>query len=130
MEILSGHALWLFNSDFQDFSFIDKIGVLFTGVKPLHKYEGDAYLSYDGIVLIADTDELKINLKDITQVYLGFDDIYKPTYVKNLGVFWQPLRLTYNDSDSFEKIIYLVIDHNYFSTNNQTWFNRLTEMLS
>ncbi|WP_316814306.1 hypothetical protein [Pedobacter heparinus] len=131
MEILSGRVLWLSDSDFLDFSLVDKIGVLFTGVKPLHKLKGNAVLTTDRIVLIADTeDELSINLKDITQLYMGFDEIYKPAYVKNFGTFWQPLRITYCGTDSVEKKIYLVIDHNFLSSGNQTWFNCLTEMLS
>lgn len=73
MEILSGHVLWLFDSDFLDLSVIDKIGVLFTGVKPLHKYEGNDILTAERIVLTDDTDELSINLRDITQVYMGFE---------------------------------------------------------
>lgn len=129
MFIKTGNVLWLSDDDFSKFSFLDYTGVLFSGVKPLHTKEGTIALMSDRIVLATDSDETIIYLKDISQVYLGFDDLYKRVYAKNFGAFWQPLRLTFG-SDTNVANIYLVIDFNFMSTTNQLWFDSLKDMLS
>ncbi|QNK64664.1 hypothetical protein H7F33_09380 [Pedobacter sp. PAMC26386] len=131
MVLQSGTVLWVFDYDFPNFSLLDKIGILFSGVNPLHTNAGMIYLKHDQISLASADEELIIPLKNITQVYLGFDNIYKATYVKSGGTFWQPLRLIYTqDNEPDPQTIYLVIDLNYLASSNATWFEVLKNMLS
>ena len=126
----SGNALWLSKDDFKSFSVFDKIGVLFSGVQPLHTHSGIIYLANGSIILKSESEELEILLKNITQIYLGFDEYYRRSYAKNFGAFWQPLKLTFTSSDSVSEIIYLIIDRNAMYTRNDEWFNLLTDLLS
>lgn len=129
MILQSGNVLWVFDYDFPDFSLLAKVSVLFSGVNPLHTGAGMISLTHDHISLESDDSELIIPLKDITQIYMGFDDVYKAMYVKSLGTFWQPLRIIYTQKQE-TVTIYLVIDLNYLSSSNSAWFGLLKEMLA
>ncbi|MBB5637219.1 hypothetical protein HDF26_004452 [Pedobacter cryoconitis] len=129
MVLQSGTVLWVFDYEFPEFTLLEKIGMLFSGVNPLHKHSGTVYLTQDQLRLAAQDDELIIPLRDITQLYMGFDEIYKVTYVKSMGTFWQPVRIVY-DQGNETKTVYLVIDLNYLSSGNNQWFGMLKEMLS
>ena len=59
---------------------------------------------------------------------MGFDEIYKVSYVKSMGTFWQPIRIVYSQANE-TSTVYLVIDLNYLSTSNSAWFELLKEML-
>ncbi|MGF1925463.1 MAG: hypothetical protein ACQUHE_14900 [Bacteroidia bacterium] len=123
--ILSGNAIWSFDFEVQRRNRNEDFAFHFSGSKPFHRHSGEIYLLERSINLVGD-DILNISFTDLTQLYLGFDEIYTPTLSKNFGMFWQPLRLTLND----EKSIYLVIDYNYLGAKNKLWFNRLMELLS
>jgi hypothetical protein len=129
MILQSGNVLWVFDYDFPNFSLFDKMGMLFSGVNPLHTHTGMIYLTRDQIRLASEDDELIIPLKDITQIYMGFDETYKVSYVKSMGTFWQPIRIVYSQDNETETV-YLVIDLNYLSTSNSAWFEVLKGMLS
>lgn len=123
--ILSGNVLWSFDFEVQNRNRNNDIGFHFSGVKPFHCHSGEITLTEKSIYLIGE-DELTIPLSELTQLYLGFDEIYTPSLSKNLGLFWQPLRLTILD----EKFIYLIIDYNMLGAKNKMWFDQLTQMLS
>jgi hypothetical protein len=129
MILQSGTVLWVFDHDFPNFSMLAKVGILFSGVNPLHTGAGTISLTPDQLKLISADCELIIPLKDITQIYMGFDEVYKAMYVKSLGTFWQPLRIIYTQ-DEETMVIYLVIDLDYLSSSNAAWFELLKEMLS
>jgi hypothetical protein len=72
---------------------------------------------------------LNIPLDQLDQIYLGFDEVYKRSLVKNGGIFWQPLRLRYRVGDEYNTV-YLIIDHSFWGTNNQLWFDTIKQLLS
>lgn len=123
--ILSGNALWSFDFEVENRNRNNDSAFHFSGVKPFHCHDGEIFLVEDSIKIIGD-DVLELPLEDLTQLYLGFDEIYTPSLSKNFGMFWQPLRLAIND----EKYIYLIIDYNFIGAQNKLWFNTLTELLS
>jgi hypothetical protein len=123
--ILSGSALWSFDFEIQNRNRNEDFAFHFSGVKPFHYHSGEIFLTENFIKIIGD-DAVEVPFDDLTQLYLGFDEIYTPALSKNFGMFWQPLRLTIND----EKFLYLIIDYNFIGAKNKLWFNTLTEMLS
>ncbi|WP_432708942.1 hypothetical protein [Pedobacter sp.] len=125
-----GNALWLYDDDFKHLNFLDKIGNLFSGVKPLHSHAGLIGLENGRICLESESDTLEIALIAITQIYLGFDKNYKRAYVKNFGTTWQPLKITFTTLALTTRVVYLIIDFNYFSTSNKHWYDLLQERLS
>lgn len=83
---------------------------------PLSRHQGNFYLTDNSIILESAAGNITIRLSEITQLYLGFDEIYSANSVKNFGLSWQPLRIIFKD----DQVIYLVIDYRYgFTANNQ-----------
>ncbi|MES2875289.1 MAG: hypothetical protein V4708_16310 [Bacteroidota bacterium] len=101
------------------------LGAHFSGVGPFHKHEGEIVLSAVGLFIGGDED-LQIPFRTIEQIYLGFDEAFPRTMVKNMGLFWQPLRISLSNGNK----LYLIIDYNILGTSNQLWFDGLKELLS
>jgi len=123
--LLSGSVLWSFDAEVKLRNRNNDISFHVSGVRPFHCHIGEIHLTENSICLTGE-DELVIPLEHLSQLYLGFDDIYTPSLSKNLGLFWQPLRLTMDD----ERLIYLIIDYNFLGSKNKMWFDNLTKMLS
>ena len=123
--ILSGTALWCFDFEVQNRNRDEDFAFHFSGVRPFHRHVGEIYLTENSLKIIGE-EEFEVALGDLTQLYLGFDEIYTPSLSKNFGMFWQPLRLTINDT----KFLYLIIDYNFLGAKNKLWFTTLTEVLA
>lgn len=122
--IFSGRVMWSFGYEVLQRNTINDVAYQFSGVKPYHDHFGTITLNKQAIVINGSID-LYLPLKDIIQLYLGFDEVYPAGLTKNFGLFWQPLRITlYNGT-----ALYLVIDYNYFSSGNKKWFNTLVNIL-
>jgi hypothetical protein len=129
MQILQiGKVFWSFDYEIAALTLVDEAGALFSHTPPPHHREGEIILTSDSLV-IDGYNYLNIPLNRLEQVYLGFDEIYKRSLVRNNGMFWQPLRLRYKEGDD-TNVIYLIIDHRFFGTKNQLWFDTLKQMLS
>lgn len=124
--ILAGKALWCFEHELQQANLADEFRVMLSFTLPLHYHEGQITLSEAAIIINGDVD-LAIPLSSLEQLCLGFDDVYKRMYVKNGGLFWQPLKVSYTHHAQTQSI-YLIIDYNWFTVKNQLWYNTLTAM--
>lgn len=85
-----------------------------SGVPPLHNHEGEIYLTSDSIIIKGD-ENLNILLSSIIQLYHGYDDTYRSSYVKNFGIFWQPLRVEFYTGFDRLNRIYLIINGGLFA---------------
>ena len=127
--LMSGHALWSYADEIAESGLKDEIQALFSFAKPLHHHEGEVLLTDSSLIINGDIN-LSIPLSDLNQLYLGFDDVFKSTYVKNNGMFWQPLRISFYDGNTVGTL-YLIIDHNFIGTaKDKQWFDALKEVLS
>lgn len=122
--ILSGNVLWSFDYEIQNREKNQDLAFQFSFIKPFHKHSGIITLDAKSLQIKGD-DNLILSLSNLVQLYLGFDDNFTPILSKNLGLFWQPLRLTTQENQH----IYLIIDYNFFTTNNKIWFQKLQEVL-
>lgn len=120
--------MWSFDYEIAALTLIDEAGALFSLTPPPHHREGEIILTADSII-IDGHNFLNIPLKKLEQVYLGFDDVYKRSLVKNNGIFCQPLRLRYKEGDE-TMVVYLIVDHRFFGTKNQFWFDTLKQLLA
>lgn len=124
--IYEGNVLWAFDTEIQAMDFSERfLARQFSFVPPLSKHNGRIYLT-DASIVIEGDDDLTIPLNDINQLYLGFDDVFSVASAKNFGMMWQPLRINFG----YDRTVYLIIDHNFFTASNKRFFGMLKEMLS
>jgi hypothetical protein len=123
--ILLGQIHWCYDYEVLQRDSLNELAAHFSGVNPFHTHAGKITLTGDKITITGDED-LEISLGNLEQIFLGFDEVYPRTLVKNFGLFWQPLRLVLSTGQQ----LYLIIDYNMLGTKNQVWFNRIKEMLS
>ena len=122
--ILSGKVLWSFDYEIENRPKNQDLAFQFSFVKPFHRHSGIITLDQTSIQIKGDED-LVLPLSHLAQLYLGFDENFTPILSKNVGLFWQPLRLTTEEGQH----IYVIIDYNFFTSNNKKWFQKLKELL-
>jgi len=131
--LLQGTAKWSYDYEMAEFTATQKALTAMTSfVPPLHRHEGNIALTNSEIIIegISDDDEdLTIQLSQLKQIYLGFDDIFPASLVKSFGFLWQPLRIEYYTSAVEAQSIYVIIDYNGLYTHDKDWYNTLTQML-
>ena len=123
--ILTGQVLYSYEDELLERDSFADLGAHFSGVAPFHRHKGEIALSAEKLFIGGD-EILEFPLGTIEQLYLGFDEAFPRTLAKNMGLFWQPLRLSLSDGNK----LYLIIDYNILGTSNQIWFERLKELLS
>lgn len=105
------NTLMAYEEDIKNRSWIDWLKAHTSGFKPLHRYEGTLELTDDELIFTGiDIKEegklnLRIPLKSIKDVYLGFDNIFKGRE-ERAWPWNKPLRIKYQYGGS-EKTIYL-----------------------
>lgn len=122
--ILTGEVLWSYDYELLERTSLREIASHFSGVSPFHAHQGEISLMSDRIIF-RDESELTISLTDLEQLYMGFDDNFPGSSVKNFGLFWQPLRLTLCSGQQ----LYLIIDYNVLGSKNQLWFDTIKIIL-
>lgn len=122
--ILTGEVLWSYDYELLERTPLRGIASHFSGVNPFHAHQGEILLTSDRITL-RDESELTISLSDLGQLYMGFDENFPRSSVKNFGLFWQPLRLTLGSGQK----LYLIIDYNVLGSKNQLWFDTIKIIL-
>ena len=121
---LTGKVLWSFDHEIQVRNKNQDFAFHFSFAQPFHCHSGSISIEEFSIQIKGDY-ELLLPLSELSQLYLGFDENYTAILAKNFGLLWQPLRLTTID----EQQIYLIIDYNFFTTNNKNWFESLQQIL-
>jgi len=126
--LLTGKVLWCYNQELQQANFADEFRGMLSFSMPLHYHEGEIALTSSAIIIRGDAD-LQIPLDNLQQLYMGFDEEYKRMYVKNGGLFWQPLKISYVDNAQL-KSVYLIIDFDWLTVKNKLWFETLKAMFN
>lgn len=129
MDILNGHTYFISDFEIESLTSSDILPYQLSSFKPLYTNEGTISLTERELLIDNSITNIEIPLVNITQLYLGFDDVYKAVFVKNFGLFWQPLRISYLEYGQ-TKIIYLIIDYNLLFSNNKKWFKEMMSLLS
>jgi hypothetical protein len=123
--LYQGTVYWSFVHEIEDMGIGERFFVRHVSFSaPLSKHQGVFYLSDRSIILESEDQKVTIPLSKITQLYLGFDEVFSGSSVKNFGMFWQPLRIVYND----DEVIYLIIDYKYGFAANKQIFQLLKEI--
>lgn len=128
--MLEGNVLWSYDHELteKNSSWFRKIANFFSFLTPRHNHEGNILLASNGLFITGD-EQLELPLSHIEEVYMGFDDLFPASSVKNFGLFWQPIRIRSTISRSESQTVYLVINHTGIFSDNQTWFNTLISLL-
>lgn len=132
MEIKKGKVLMAYKEDIKHRSFLDWMKAHTSFAKPLHRYEGNLTLSDEKIMFDGKDTKTKnhtaieINKTEVTNLYLGFDDVFRRGEDRSLGIGFQPLRIIFS-KDEKERTLYLIIDFNRLlrTTKNQEWYEEL-----
>ena len=125
-EILLGDkALWCFDTElFSRDKSRDALHSV-SGIKPFHAHAGNIILTNETIRLTEDEMPEHYLLSSITQLYLGFADLYIPALAKNYGLFWKPLRITFQNNQK----LYLIIGYNFITTKDRLWFKTIKDLI-
>lgn len=124
--IYEGTVYWAMDTEILAMDLTERyVGRHFSLTPPLSQHEGRIYLTNTAIHLEGDQ-QMIILLADITQISLDFDEVFSAASVKNFGMFWKPLRVTYG----LDHIIYLIIDYTLMISNNKRFFEILKGRLA
>ncbi len=130
-KMLEGNVLWSYDYELNEekrYGWLKKISGIFSFLKPMHNHEGNILLASNGLFITGD-EHLELPLTHIEEVYMGFDDVFPASSVKNFGAFWQPIRIKSFISNSESQTIYLIINYSGLFSDNKTWFNTLISLL-
>ena len=132
---MNAQAIMTFSEDIENFDLKDWVESHTHFSKPLHRYEGELILERGKLKFEGKDNkeekpfELEIELKKITDVYLGLDEIFTRRNDSNLDLWLKPLRIKFEMTGS-EKTIYLFIDLMYSTkiSKNKKWFEVLKDL--
>lgn len=127
---MEANTLLAFEEDILNRSWQDWVKAHTSFQKPLHRYEGHLNLYADRLTFVGV--DSKTNAKarfdfyksQIDQLYLGFDEVYKSSETRSLGLGWVPLRLTLS-LDEGERYVYLITNYHFGKTDNLELFEDL-----
>jgi len=126
---LETNVLWSTNYELSEKKIFDHVAAQFSGVPPIHNHQGQLKLTENNLIIEGDVN-LTVSLSDVDQIYRGFDEYYRPNFIKNLGLFCQPVRIKYSEK-YIPYTIYLIAGYNFFGcTKSRALFEALQEVLS
>ncbi len=113
------NTLLSFKKDIVNRSFLDWLKAHTSFLKPLHKYKGDLILNKKHLIFAGKnvkTEEdfnLKIPIKDIIDIYLGFDKVF--TGWEDRAYPWnKPLKIVYKDQKQATIYIFANFHHKWW----------------
>ncbi len=130
MVIKETSTLIAFEEDIRNRGFIDWLAAHTGFAKPLHRYEGELSLMNDRLVFYGNDKKkkqryhLQIKKKDVTDIFHGFDNVFKRREDRALGLSFKPLRINFVKNGS-STAIYLIIEFRRAlrtSSNGQCFF--------
>jgi len=131
------NTLLAFDEDVKQRSWVDWLKAHTSGFKPLHRYEGTFKLNRDRVIFegreIKNRGEIKLEipLKNITDVYYGFDKVFRG--LEESAWPWnKPFRIKFYQVGT-EKTVYLFVNFHYKygirSSDNERIYHRLVDSL-
>lgn len=133
--IVQAPVLWGFEEDIINRSWLQWLSAHISFGKPLHRYEGILKIHANALVLegqdIKNQEDiiLEIDKWQIEEVYYGFDETFRASDTRGLGLTWLPVRLTLN-TNSESRNLYLIVNYRFGKTDNQDFFEFLKRWLS
>jgi len=131
------NSLMAYEEDIKSRSWIDWLKAHTTGFKPLHRYEGilelnDNELIFNGKDVKENKDfQLKIPIRNITDIYYGFDEVFKGRE-ERAWPWNKPLRIRYK-TGNIEKTIYLFAHFHHKkgirTSDNKEVYEKLKEII-
>jgi len=130
-------ALLAFKEDIENTTLKEWLVAHTSFMLPLHRYKGKISLHEDVLIFRGFENErsqksevIVVPLENIEDIHHGFDEVFRRTNDRGLGLFTEPLRITYQERRQ-RKTIYLYIGFDRFTrkSNNQKWFEVLSRRL-
>lgn len=127
------NTLMAYKEDIESRSFWDWVKAHTSFMKPLHRYEGSLELNEEEVVFTGEDIKekkdfnLKIHIEDITDLYLGFDNVF--TGWEDRAYPWnKPLRVRYKSKEGEKTIYFFVNSHRKYgmrTSDNKEVYERL-----
>lgn len=114
MVIKNTSTLMAFEEDIRNRGLLDWIVAHTSFFEPLHRYKGEISLLNDTLVFKGKDKkkkqeyQLQIDKKNIIDIFLGFDNIFRRSEDRALGLSFKPLRINFVKNGS-PTSIYLII---------------------
>lgn len=130
--IAQAPALWAFEEDIVNRTWLDWLSAHYSFGKPLHRYEGQITINAGSIELngfdkkTKEPFELIIYKPELEQVYHGFDEVFKLSEARGMGLTFLPLRLAFTKDDKTHRL-YLIINYRFCKTDNAEYFEFLKQ---
>ena len=131
-KIQRAKALLAYQEDIKRKSLVDWFLAHVSFLKPLHRYEGEIKLTNEKLIFQGkdkknnSSHKLEISKEEIKEIYLGFDEVFKRSEDRSLGLTFKPLRITFEKNGKL-KIAYFIINFKRITrtTDNKKWFELL-----
>jgi hypothetical protein len=72
--VLQGNVLWSYAHQIKERNTLNDLAYQFSGIRPYHDNSGVITLT-EAALIISGSENLQIPLSNISQLYLGFDDV-------------------------------------------------------
>jgi len=136
MVMKQGKALMAYEDDIKKRNIMDWIKAHTSFARPLHRYDGELELWDEKIVFrgkdtkTKDNYSLDVGRKEITDVHLGFDDVFKRMEDRSVGISFLPLRIRFSKG-GYEQCMYLIMDFRRASrrTTNKEWYELIQKWM-
>lgn len=135
--MIKENTLLAFEEDVKNRSLTDWVKAHTSGFKPIHRYEGILEIRENKLIFngrdVKDEEEFKleITIQDVTDVYYGFDEVFKGRE-ERAWPWDKPLRIKFKMNED-EKTIYLFANfhHKYGirTSDNEEVYKMLTYQL-
>ncbi|MFQ6080870.1 MAG: ribbon-helix-helix domain-containing protein [Candidatus Bathyarchaeia archaeon] len=130
-------AFLTFKEDIEDITLKEWLVAHTSFMLPLHRYKGKISLHEDVLIFRGfdnkssqKSEVIVVPLENIEDIHYGFDEIFRRTNDRGLGLFTEPLRMIYQEKRQ-KRTIYLYIGFDRFTrkSDNQKWFKTLSKRL-
>ncbi|KXZ43469.1 hypothetical protein GPECTOR_89g489 [Gonium pectorale] len=130
----TARVLWTSPEEIRKRTFMDWLAAHTSFCAPLHHWEGVIALTPDMLELwgrhkrSGGEQHIPILPEELSDIHLGFDDVFTRWSDRSLGLTFKPLRLTYG-SKGAPYTLYVIVDFKRWrrGSDNKLWHDKLQE---
>lgn len=133
-------TLFAFEEDIKTRGFRDWLEAHTSWMKPLHRYNGELVVTDEKLIFSGkdkrkkEDIDFEIQISDIKNIHLGFDDTFKRREDRQIGLFgFVPLRIDYMDESEDKKLYVFAHFHHPYGlrrhSKNKKVYEHITDKI-